>query len=165
MTGAMVTRAGGDDFVGVLPGGYAWRFEPGAAAVSYAGWAENWWNPEGGAGFEAPPMGGDEDGDGVENGVEYLLVTPPTVATAVTGLETGFTGTGNGERAVLVRYVVDPEATGVRAVIELSADLGGWRRATEGEDVETVREGASVLVRPLRREDGAMFWRLVVEEG
>ena len=104
---------------------------------SYADWASLWSN--------AASPGGDADGDGVSNLVEYALHSNPDSATDNRGLAHLGTMTLNGQPHLTLGFTPSAAAIDVRYEVEKSLDGSTW--AAAGTAVTLVRTGSPVLYR------------------
>ncbi|MBK1878307.1 S8 family serine peptidase [Pelagicoccus mobilis] len=154
-----LTSFGGDAF----PGGQAWvdnfRFSE-DATNGYGSWVEDAF-----AGSEVPEEGrrreADADGDGVANGVEYLLRLDPT---SIDDYPSPKIIEDDGSLQALLDFDLNLAARDARVGLEISEDLEVWYPM---ESVLLLGEGgdeSSVLLSPIDDEDrgSSLFVRVAV---
>ncbi len=122
----LIVPAAAEDFVGALPPGVLWRFQPGREVLTFDQWMTFQF------GHDSGPMD-DSDGDGLANLVEFGFGTDPrsTLSKAHPSIrirEDAESGTQHCE----VTFVRNPFATGIYYQVETSGDLQNWTPVPDG---------------------------------
>jgi hypothetical protein len=120
-----------EDFVGSLPAGYSWRFQPLAAQEDYADWSERHFNPGAEHGFPIPPAEADSDGDGVANLMEFYMGTRPDDPVSAARPLVHLLENEAGSTYLVLNVAPDPSASGMTVHAEISKDLVEWIDAAD----------------------------------
>jgi autotransporter-associated beta strand protein len=107
-----------------------------AKAVGYAAWVGTYDLSGSNAEFDY-----DYDGDGIDNGLEFVLGGDPTLANDVTVPMPVLTGSG-ASRTATIEYPRRSISAYLNPVLELSDNLDAWNTAVNGAN------GASIVVTP-----------------
>jgi len=121
------------DFIGSLPVGYGWRFQPTAIRESYLEWLNHHFKSIDENGFPIVPSAeSDSDGDGVSNLMEFYLGTAPNDFVSVAHPSVNLIKTEDGNEYFVYNITPSPSVNGVKHFIEMSHDLIHWK---DTEDV------------------------------
>ena len=105
-------------------------------AIGYAAWIGTYDLSGSNAEFDY-----DYDGDGIDNGLEFVLGGDPTLANDITTPVPVLTGSG-ASRTATIEYPRRSISAYLNPILELSNDLVGWNTAVDGDN------GASIVVTP-----------------
>ena len=124
-----VVEASSQDFIGAIPYGYEWRFQPISDHEAYNEWSERNFKSiiENGLPLPSPKM--DTDGDGVSNLMEFYTGTRPDDSSSVARPSVNIVEDGEGNKFFMLKMSPSPSAQGVNVYVELSDDLINWQSA------------------------------------
>ena len=151
------------DFVGSLPVGYSWRFQPLATQENYADWSERHFNPGAEHGFPVPSAEADSDGDGVANLMEFYMGTRPDDPVSVAYPLVYLVEDETGCKYLVLNVAPNPSAGGMTVHAEISNDLVDWRDAADA--VQWQQHGSVSSLRVISTVDSSLSVYLRLKVG
>ncbi|MDB4712128.1 beta-propeller domain-containing protein [Verrucomicrobiales bacterium] len=124
-----MVKASSQDFIGSIPDGYGWRFQPSSDREGFEKWNKRHFESMVENGLPVPSADMDSDGDGISNLIEFYTGTSPNDSVSAARPSVNIIEDEIGNKYFVWKIIPSPSADGVNMYFEISHDLINWQKA------------------------------------